>query len=73
MTPTFPLPQLPVAIALLSLSVIIPVLMAAPTTFPPLFWPALSSWYFMSRTRFLNEVRKRSASICPANLITLLP
>lgn len=73
MTPTFPLPQLPVAIALLSLSVMIPVLIAAPMTLPPLFCPVLSSWYFMSLTRFLKDVRKRSASICPANLITLLP
>ena len=72
-TPTLPLPQFPVAIALFSLSVMIPVRMAAPTTLPPLFWPALSSWYFMSLTRFLKEVLNRSASIWPANFMTLLP
>src|SRR4030042_6894324 len=66
--PTLPLPQFPVASACWNLSVIMPGRTAADTVIIGPFTPLRSSWYFMSRVKFLKETRKRSARRGPPSL-----
>ena len=65
--PTLPLPQLPVASACWNRSVIIPGRTAADTVIIGPLTPMRSSWYFMSRVRFLKATRNRSARSGPAS------
>ncbi len=64
--PTLPLPQLPVANACWNRSVIIPGRTAAETVIIGPLTPMRSSWYFMSRVRFRNETRNKSAKKWPS-------
>src|SRR6266571_5150968 len=72
-TPILPRTQLPVAMACCTRSVIIPGLIAfAIENSMCRLMVILSSWYFRSRVRFLNDILKSSARRDPASFSRLL-